>query len=497
VISRFVRSKLLATAIASALGTDVYALPPSARIDYTFYAAGSADEIPAVYWAVTSMMYPGTVDVYTDSSTGGPSSNYLIISGEVCFFDANTCTSLFDSGYIPPILFIYRINGSDFDNGIVPQVGAGSTLSYPATASLLNATTVRSQTSLPLPTYKFDPADCLPSACGVNAQVPDWGLLDEEPSLFNFFANRNGDPALTMLPYNVQSLYNNVFGIAVTNTLYNGTPTLPHPKTNFTRAEMVGILRGTISDWSQLFGDDGAPLTAGPIALLDSGSGTGLKVAGNQYFLSYPGSATGYGGGALYPESVSGTNVNNYTGTALTLPITNHQDVKESSSIAIVNDLQSANAAGVRAIAILSLQYPPAGNQYSFTKINGVGVDTGTTGDNINGTSATKYTNVITGNYDFFYQSSFNTRSGFLGNGTANAIWAQYLQTQFLSPNISGAHSGRQFPFAVPGVLLDPNTTKSAETGTVYGTRKGISAAPLQLIFDASSSLSPLGSDPL
>jgi hypothetical protein len=268
---------------------------------------------------------------------------------------------------------------------------------------------------------------------------------------------------------------------------------------------MVGILTGQFSDWSQLNGDNGSPLAAGPIALLDRGSGSGTKAAGNQYFLAYPGAfATG---GAVTPGSVNASTVNNYTGTSLTLPVTAYQDVKEGSSGSIVSDLNAANVAGGRAIAILGLEYPPALNQptsgtgknvsqYSFVKINGVGPDAGTGADNINGSTSTSYTNVVTGAYDFFYQNSFNTRSGFLAVNSANANFANALKLKFQQKDISGANASKPFPQAVPGVLLDPKIIGSQVAGVVTGTRAKKSTAPLQPIYDATTTI-VYGVDPL
>jgi hypothetical protein len=267
-----------------------------------------------------------------------------------------------------------------------------------------------------------------------------------------------------------------------------------------------GILKHTISDWSQLFGDNGSPLAAGPIWILDRGSGSGTKAAGTQYFLNYPGS-NGLGGG-LTPASDGGggSNVNTYTGTILNTGSATLQDIKEASNTAIVDDLLAANAVGGRAIApSLGLEFPPsieqntAGtNAYFFAKINGVGADTGISGDNINATSTsstTKYTNVINGSYDYWYQTSFNVNGTGPTDPTHAAVTAA-IKANFLNENISGAHTGLIFPGSVQGVLLDPNTTKKADGGNLTVTRRGNSTAPLQIINDATVTI-VYGPDPL
>jgi hypothetical protein len=204
-----------------------------------------------------------------------------------------------------------------------------------------------------------------------------------------------------------------------------------------------------------------------------------------------------------------GTGINaGYTSTVLVAG-TQYQDVREASSGAIVTDLKAAQAAGQRAIAILGLEFPPALNQvsganvYSFVKIDGVGVDTGTAGDNINGghggSSATKYTNAVLGSYDFFFQNSFNTRAGFLAGTSDKAKFAQEVLTDLSKSTIAGANAGLAFPSAVPGILLDPITVGSQDPGVVLGSRFGNSSSVLLPVFDAANLGAPInfGSDPL
>jgi hypothetical protein len=152
------------------------------------------------------------------------------------------------------------------------------------------------------------------------------------------------------------------------------------------------------------------------------------------------------------------------------------------------------------------MEFPPAGNQvaganvYSFAKINGVGVDTGTTGDNINGPhgggSATKYTNAVLGTYDFFFQNSFNFRTNLSGN---NKSFKDEVLADLSKSSVAGANAGLAFPSAVPGVLLDPVTVGSQDAGVVMGSRFAQSTAPLQQAFDAQSTGGAItfGSDPL
>ncbi len=491
---------LIAAAVASALGSAAYALPPTSTVDATVFGAGGSAQTNAAFFAATKFLDPTTIDSYTDAAACGDSGSYRVLFGR-----STKAIGTIASG--KNILYFYKFNGGSFPNGIQPQIGTGATLPYPAvtgTTTVLSSATACTG-AYPLPTFKF------PSSIETSQTIPDWGISDAEVTLFNNTNNLNGVAALTTSQLNAISqtgVYDNLYGVAVTNNLF------AH-KTNFSKPEVAGILAGTITDWSQLFDDTGTPLTAGPVILLDRGSGSGSKAAGSQYFLGNPGVGTS----ALLPQSISnaasnatspvGTGVNlGYTSTVLVPGSTRYQDVREASSGAIVSDLQLAQADGLRAVAILGLEFPPAGNQvaganvYSFAKIGNVGPDTGTTGDNINGphggTSATKYTNVVTGAYDFFFQNSFNLRTANI-SGNHAAFAAEVLSDLQLSA-ISGANASKAFPLGVPGLLLDPVTVGGQPAGSTLGSRLGISTAPLQQVQDGvatGGAAITFGSDPL
>jgi hypothetical protein len=505
------KNGLIAAAVATVLGTGAaQALAPSASIATTFYAAGGSAQENAAFYAAYQLMQPSTVDVYTTNTSGGADSNYLIVTGTTNA-TANTALGITSS---ENILFIYRFGGGSFPNGIEPQANSPTSTAgqvvYPTPGSLTVANTASTGVSSPAttpasPTYKV-------TNLSTASVSPDWGVSDEEVSLFNHQDNLNGSTALTAAQLSAlqqDGIYDDVFGFAVTNAVYNGTSSFKHAKTSFTKEELEGVLSGAVQNWNQLFADDGTQMPNLPLWFLDRGSGSGSKAAGNQYILNYPG---GIGtGGYVSPGSVTGAGVNaGYTDTILSLS-GGYQDVKESSNAAIVSDLQSANGAGDYAIAVLAAEFVPAQNQgsagvnqYSFAKIGGVGIDTGTTNDNINGTTATQYTNVVTGAYDFVYQNSFNTRSGFLTNGTTNAAWATAIRTQLQSEKIAGANSQKAFPNAVTGVLIDPANAPAQDGGVVLWSRLKNSTAPIQLNFDATDVNSvggvqaiTFGSDPL
>jgi hypothetical protein len=512
-------SKLIAAAVATALSTGAaHALPPSATITYTFYEGGGAAPENAIYSALYNLLSPSTVDVYTDGGTKA-SSSYLVVTG----------TTVPQSGGQAPfnvatnILFIYKFNKGAFPNGILPLAyptsASQALLAYPTIASIQGAT-ANGNSGTPTsenPDYSY-------TAANTNSQPTDWGVTDVEVPIFNYLYNLNGSAALTatqLAGIGQEGVWDDIFGIAVTNTVYKGTSGFPHPKTSFTKPEIVGILTGSTQNWNQLFADDGTEFPSKPLWFLDRGSGAAVKAIGNQYFLNYPG-AVNYPKGTLKPGSVTGSNVNGgYTDTILSLSGA-YQDVEEASTTACVTDLQNANTAGDYAISFLDAELAPALNQvgganvYSFVKIDGVGIDTGTATDNINGTTSSSYTNVVTGAYDLVYQVSFNYRSGFLTasspgaitqppSGSApNVVLSYAIRNNLQAESLAGANSGKAFPLSVTGVLIDPVLAPAQDPGVVLNTRNRVSASPFVPSFDATDSgaggsggVITLGSDPL
>jgi hypothetical protein len=516
-------SRLLATAVAAVLGTSAaHALPPTATITYTFYEAGGSAQENAVYSALYNLLSPNTVDVYTDNATvKSASGSYLVVTG----------TTVPVSGGEAPfnvatnILFIYKFNHGSFPNGIYPLAyGTNTTqaqLGFPTVASIQAAPVAgNGNTGTPTPanpTYSY-------TASSSNSETTDFGVTDVEVPLFNYFFNLNGTAALTASQLSgiaQEGVWDDVFGVAVTDTVYNGTSSFAHPKTSFTKPEIAGILTGTITNWNQLYADDGTIMPNKPIWFLDRGSGAGIKAIDNQYFLNYPGGSN-YPSGSLTPNSVTGSNANGgYTDTILNLS-GGYQDVEEASTAACVLDLQNAQAAGDYAITVLATQAAPALNQvskanvYSFAKIDGVGIDTGTSADNINGTTSTSYTNVVTGAYDYVLQNSFNYRSGLLtasspgsitlppSGSSPNVVMAYAIRNNLQAETLAGANSGKAFPLAVTGVLIDPVLAPAQDAGVILDTRGRVSPSPLIPSFnaqDVSSSGGPgsitYGSDPL
>jgi hypothetical protein len=494
-VNPFSKPGAIAGAVAIVLASEVsHALPPTVVPDYTLYAAGSSEQANAFYVAANTILT--NLDSYTDQSDGSESVNFCVV------FGSTKAAFSFNGATVPAgknVLYFYKTAGNDFGNGIAPQVGAGSAVNYPTPASVLGtAVTTGAAAGTGAPTYKY-------TRVLLNFQIPDWGLSDMEVKIFQHFNNPTGDVGGTtqdtdggppVAPGATTAIYDNLFGIAVTSKVFTGT----HPKTSFSKAEIEGILAGNVSDWIQLSADDGTELAAGGIIFLDRAEGSGTKAASSQYFLNYPGDVNRIADTAIAPFSAG----NPYNGTNLgTVTAEQALDIAEISTGAIVSDLLLAQSRGLRAISVLGLENPPAFHltagtvAYDFVKINSMGVDTGTAGDNINGTVATSYINAVKGYYDFYYQGSFNTRTGVLTGTTVGDLFAKEFQMVFSQLSFVGAFANQSFPNAVPGTLIDADVASALTTGVTLNSRNKVSPNPLQNIFPVPAGGIPVSKDPL
>ena len=472
---------VLASAIATALGSGAaLATVPTVAPNAVVYAAGGSAEANPVVAAVCRLMK--NVDSYTDQASGANSSSYRVLYGDLIAAQGGLAAG-------SHVLVVYKFNGGSYANGAVPQTTGGSTLPYPQQSAILTSsdgTTSFAQGSVctvatgGLPTYTYT------IGTPGNSQQPDWGITDLEASIFQGTINNPNYPAATVTVGAADLLYDLVEGVAVTQALYNY-------KTSFSKAEVAGIFDGFYTNWDQLYGDNGSPLPAGGIIVIDRNVGSSIKTVGNQYFLGFP----GLGANHLTPESYT----YGYSGS-LVLSQT-LQDVSDTSVNAQATDLENANGAGLLAISILSEDTPPAANQkvsgtnsYDFVKIGGEAVDTGGASDNINGNVSTSYINAITGRYDFFYQPNFNYRPSFYNSGTNNAALAKAILAVFQSGSFPGVASGLQYPLAAPGTLADSDRNPTIGKGVTLDSRGGNSQGILVPQLNASGTL-PTGSDPL
>jgi hypothetical protein len=512
-MNTLLKTSYLACSIAVALGTGAaHAVVPTTTPGLVVYSGGGSAEPQPIEAAFCRLF--NNVDDFSDLQKA-PSGSYLVLYG----------TAINAIGTIPAgtnVLYFYKFNGGSYPNGGIPQggtqsgAGTAQQLNYPTTASVLNTAslltagtqgTVCTAAQKGLPTYGYTPT------LG-NNQIPDFGVTDVEVTLF---AGVNNPTTLPLVTVGAPALaYDLVEGVAVTNSLFTGvgptgaTLTGINKKTNFTRAEVGGILSGTITDWHDIYADNGSPVAPSGtgIILIDRNVGSGTKAGGTSYFLGFP----GLGSNGLQPNSVTnlaqtgngagGVNGAGY-GPALVLSQTS-QDVQATSSAADVADLISANNASLLAITILSVDNPPAlnqstgGNPYDFTKINGVAMDGNSASDNINGSTGSSYINVINGSYDFFYQVNFNERSGFSTGAPANnAAFAAGLKAAMQSPSLAGVNAGVQFPLATNGIVIDGDTASSLAKGVTVTSRSGNSPSNPKVVIKVAGSAIPTGSDPL
>jgi hypothetical protein len=511
-MNSLIKTSYLACSIAAVLGTNAAnAVVPTTTPGLAIYSGGGSAESQPVEAAFCRLF--NNVDDYSDAQRA-QSGSYLVLYG--------TATNAI--GSIPAgtnVLYFYKFNGGSYVNGGIPQAGSQSAagtaqqLNYPTiasvlgTASLLTAGTqgtVCTAAQKGLPTYGYTPT------LG-NNQIPDFGITDLEVNLLEGLNNPTTLPLVSVGAPGV--VYDLIEGVAVTHSLFTGmgptgaTLSGISKKTDFTRAEVAGILSGNVTDWHDIYADNGSPVApAGTgIILIDRNVGSGPKVAGNSYFLGVP----GLGGAQLFPNSVSnaaetgngagGVNGAGY-GPALAFSQTS-QDVLDTSSAAVVNDLISANNASLLALAILSADNPPAhnqstgGNPYDFVKINGVAMDRNTATDNINGSTGSSYINVIKGKYDFFFQVNFNERGGFATGAPANnAAFAAGMQAQLLSTSLAGVNAGVLFPLAANGIVIDGDLASGLATGVTVTSRQGSSPRNPTVVLKVAGSVITQGNDP-
>jgi hypothetical protein len=482
---------LVAGAVATALGSvAAFAVPPTTTPDFVFYVGGGSAEPQAI--AATTCNIMTNVDLYTDSAAGAPATKYYMLYG--------TTTAATPKNLVPVgsnVLVIYKFNGGSLTNGGIPQSAASTGLPYPTVASILSA----SDSVVPAPTGTGAGTFCTagngvptyqtPALAieGSNRQ-PSFGLTDLEASAFVGINNPLSPAALPVVGAH-KPIYALVFGIAVTSNLFS-------QKTNFSNSEVAGILAATITDWSQLKGDNGQPLPAGPVILLDRNIGSGHKTSSSIEFLGYPqlGAAATLPGSYVFGYS-GGTDG---LGTPPAVCTSEYQDVQEGSAASTVADLKllAASSCNLRAISILSMDNPPglkanqnvAGtNAYDFVSLNGTWVDAHTGSDDENGASGTSYDNVILGNYTWYYQANFNTQANFLSQSSQAADLSNLYGTQLSSKTLPGCSQplGQLFPADMSGVVVDGDQVTALAPCVTVSSRKGNSDKPLSLTLDSGN----------
>lgn len=430
--------KHMVASLGLVLAGHVYAVGPTVTPDLIIYAGGGAEQNNVFETIAKSLFTPGTIDYYTDQADNSKGKSFRAVYGKLAAA----------AGSVPAgsnVLIVYRSLGGVFGNGIGPLV-RGQTLPYYKIIG--NATLISAGGN---PSYRITNTGL------TDPKAPDIGLANEEVALFtglNLPAGVSPITAAELTHVTSQPLYAVVNGIAVTNNLAAQRPN------GFSKAEIAGILAGNIQDWSQL------GLPAGPVVLIDRNFGSGAKAAVNQYFLNAPGGLAF--GGTVDPVNLSGdigdpVNYSEYTVRT------------EPSAGNVPGVLDGVFAKGKRAIGVLGLEnLPTVGSNWQYTSINGASV----------GTTTFNKAQAISGQYDYFYQASINTRNSavngqrFHQSGTA---WGSVISA-FINKALDPA-----VITTVPGTILDPVTfpvtgNAALDAFRAKGTRFGNSTAPLQLV---------------
>ena len=428
----------IVASLGLAFAGHAYAVGPTVTPDLTIYTGGGAEQNNVFETIATSLFTPGTIDYYTDQADNTKGRSFRAVYGKLAAA----------AGSVPAgsnVLIVYRSLGGVFTNGLGPLV-RGQTLPYFKVIG--NATLISAGAN---PSYRITNTGL------TDPKAPDIGLANEEVSLFTGLNLPTGVSPLTaaeLSHINSQPLYAVVNGIAATTNLATQRPN------GFSKAEIAGILAGNIQDWAQL------GLPAGPVVVIDRNAGSGAKAAANQYFLNAP-------GGLAFSGTVDPANLGGDVGDPVNY---NEFTVRtEPSAGNVPGVLDGVFNKGKRAIGILGLEnLPTASSHWQFTPISGASV----------GTTTFNKAQAISGQYDYFYQASINTRNSavngqrFNQSGTA---WGNVIAA-FINKALNPA-----VITTVPGTILDPVTFPATGNAALdafraKGTRFGNSTAPLQLV---------------
>jgi hypothetical protein len=463
------------------------ALPPQAAPDYVIYAVGGDNGVAAVQAVARQLL--SQVDIYSADPVAAHCDNAANYSAQWFIAYGSTAAALADGhgGSIPAgknVLLLYR---SD-ETRVLPAVATAVALGYPAPAAIAAATSDGCGVA---------PAYHLQTGFATVSAVPDFGLAGMDLATLNYPVNLAGSytavgsgqsrfvpgtplKAAQLAAVTQWAVQQYPYGLALTDTLYAGTSAFPHPKTAFGKPEIVALLTGGVTDWSQLRADDGTALPAQPVVWLDTAPGSAAKAAGNNYFLDNPGASRA--GGALVAYNQSSI-AGGPTASAPASGCSSYADINEPSSTALRLDLQALNSAGCRAAGLVELQ--PPGSGFHYAVINRLDPFAPLT--DASGQVLASYANELSGSYDLFYSGSLLARNrsinggGWYGDGGYRSVliaqFAQGLQGTALPAGGGGA---------VPGLLLDPALSGAADPCTTTGSRFAVALAPLQLLLDAT-----------
>lgn len=281
----------------------------------------------------------------------------------------------------------------------------------------------------------------------VGSRIPDAGVSDVEPALFVGINLATGQAPLTatqLAKLTVSGQNAVIFGIAATNNV-----TLP----SLSRAQVTSMLTGSYLSWSQV--DPALP--AQGVTVCRRVQGSGSQAAANAYFTQYPCSK-----GALVPA----TNANND-------PVSGYTVVMNSTAGDVAACLNTAQAAGKRAIGILATERLPSGTDgWHYVSLDGV---------NPVGANPNLEVTATKGQYDWSVEQSMQW---------LNTVSGAKLDLLTKIRDLSGDAT---FLAGLPGVaalptIADPNADYTANPGVGYqegavmaGSRFSNTCQPTQL----------------
>ena len=461
------------TLVESALKGDDNNLATPADERVIFISGASATQ--KGFTGIISTMFTGTPIRFAQNTTA-TSRDYEAVAGTLA---AGTGAWAGKSAII-----IYRVKGGSVW-GVNPV----------ARAEAIDALNVNGSCGS---TVGSNGTNALPYNCGVNTRIPDAGVSDVAPFLFQSPYNTESDvsdepnavPALDTTeialfnaPGSVTPIYGLAFGVPLTKNL---------PLFNLNKAAVSAIMAGNLATWNQV----DAALPADDIIICRRVQGSGTQAVDNLYFGNYPCSslintpADRYLSGA-WDDGTRTYTVTGGTGGAVVIENSTSGDVATCMDKAVTGGTYTTKdragvtgvtvdfgAGGHKAIGVLSMdslsKSKTTGN-WQYRSLDGAGIITWDNTANpvvtsdftyVNGTGTGKFptkAEYMAGDWDLQGLISFNipkrtptnfpAKTGVLAKFLSNAQSPAILASITDLKNVAGALPGTPDPTATGNVL--------------------------------------------
>jgi hypothetical protein len=273
--------------------------------------------------------------------------------------------------------------------------------------------------------------------------IPEVGVADEDPALFNVGLNVITPALINSL--NTTPLFQNQFAVGVSLDLYRalqtaqgltvGDDTLANMP-SLTKAEISGLFGGSIAQWNQIDGLNNT--TSNTVYTCRRGDNSGTNVSADVYFLRNRCSTTGT---AMVQATTTAANCNSLSGGQT--PENNGCHWAAPQSAVNINDTVFPGAAGGDVASCLDAHsrngtwaYGPLGATSKFDDPNGASGAGTEVGSNhwryiaIGGNKPT-VEGMANGNYDYAFNNVENLWTGLTGPSLAVGA---FLGTLFQSP---------------------------------------------------------------